>query len=113
MRCTETRDHWTLTNDANDIVAQVGPAYLRQPKHVLLYPLCTAGERTEALSLAARRCVRYSWENSLDDATLLKERGVAGSTRLVRPRAGQTAEVLGLAFVRCQAWPARGDYRVH
>ena len=76
MRTIETRDHWTLINDNGDIVAQVGPTFLKQPKHVLLYPLCTAGERVEALGVAARRCPRHEWETNLDDEALLKAHGI-------------------------------------
>lgn len=77
MHVIESRDNWTLTNDNGDIVAQVGPAYLRQPKHVLLYPSCTAEQREEAIAFTARQFTRRaSWEYDMAPASLLKEWGV-------------------------------------
>lgn len=77
MHVIESRDNWTLTNDNGDIVAQVGPAYLRQPKHVFLYPSCTAEQREEAIAFTARQFTRRaSWEYDMAPASLLKEWGV-------------------------------------
>lgn len=76
MRTIETSDHWTFTHDYS-LLAQVGPTFLKQPKHVLLYPVCTPEQREEAIAFAARRVTnRASWESNMSPADLLKERGI-------------------------------------
>ena len=77
MHTIESRDNWTfVSDDYSTVLAEVGPTFLKQPKHVLLYLACTPEQREEVVAFAARRCPRHLWY-SLDDAALLKERGVA------------------------------------
>ena len=76
MRTIETSDHWTFTHDYS-LLAQVGPTFLKQPKHVLLYPGCTAERREEVVAFAARQVTRRaSWEFNMSPTDLLKERGI-------------------------------------
>jgi len=78
MHTLESRDNWAfISDDYSTMLAEVGPTFLKQPKHVLLYPSCTNEQREEVIAFAARQVTRRaSWEYDMTPADLLKERGI-------------------------------------
>ena len=82
MHTIESRDNWTfISDDYSTMLAEVGPTFLKQPKHVLLYPSCTAEQREQVIAFAARQVTRRaSWEYDMPPADLLKECGIEVAT---------------------------------